>query len=324
MGVVVAELVRSDFVEGRHHGSVIALEADGSTAYAAGDVDLPMLPRSCSKPIQAVGMHRAGLSLEGRLLALAASSHSGEDFHVAAVREILAGAGLDESALQTPEDYPLDDIARDDLLRAGGGRDRIRMNCSGKHAAMLATCVARGWPIDDYLAPSHPLQQAIEQTFVDLTGEPVAKETTDGCGAPLFGTTLRGLARGFARIATATEGAEAQVGAAIRDFPEYVSGTRRDEFHLIGAVPGLIAKLGWEACYAAAFPDGRAIALKVEDGGMRARPVVMAGVLRHLGWDSGAGIDTAAVRRTGESPVLGGGRVLGALRASLPGAAANN
>ena len=317
MSVVVAELVRSDFIEGRHHGSVLALEADGSTAYAAGDVDAPMLPRSCNKPIQAVSMVRAGLVLPERLLALAAASHSGEDFHVAAVREILAGAGLDESALRTPEDYPLDDLARDELVRAGGRRDRIHMNCSGKHAAMLATCVARGWPIEDYLAPAHPLQEAIAATFVELTGEPVAKATTDGCGAPLLGTTLRGLAGGFARIATAMEGAEALVAGAIRSFPEYVSGTRRDECALIRAVPGLIGKFGAEACYAVAFPDGRAVALKIEDGGDRARPVVMAALLRHLGWDTGEGIDTDAVRRTGASRVLGGGRVLGELRAVL-------
>jgi len=318
VSVVVAELVRSGLVEGRHHGSVLALESDGSTAYACGDVDAPMLPRSCNKPIQAVGMVRAGLALPERLLALAAASHSGEDIHVAGVREILGGVGLDEAALQTPEDYPLDGIARDELLRAGGGRDRIHMNCSGKHAAMLATCVGRGWPIEDYLEPAHPLQQAIEETFVEVTGEPVAKATTDGCGAPLLGTTLRGLARGFARIATAGEGAQAQVAEAIRTFPEYVSGTRRDECALIRAVPGLIGKFGAEACYAIAFPDGRAVALKIEDGGDRARPVVMAALLQHLGWDAGAGVDTDAVRRTGHSPVLGGGRVLGELRAALP------
>jgi len=317
VGVVVAELVRSGFVEGRHHGSVLALNPDGSTAYAAGDGDAPMLPRSCNKPFQAVGMLRAGLELDGRLLALTAASHSGEDFHVAGVREILAGAGLDESALQTPDDYPFDDEVRDEYVRAGGVRDRIHMNCSGKHAAMLATCVLRGWSTDDYLVPTHLLQSGLERTFVDLTGEPVAKATTDGCGAPLLGTTLRGLARGFARLATATEGEEALVAGAIRDFPEYVSGTRRDENHLLRAIPGLIGKLGAEACYVVAFPDGRAVALKIEDGGMRARPVVMAGVLRLLGWDTGVGIDTAAVRRTGDSPVLGGGRVLGELRSTL-------
>lgn len=296
---------------------MIALAADGSTAYAAGDVDDPVLPRSCNKPIQAVGMVRAGLDLSGHRLALAAASHSGEKIHVEGVREILAGAGLGEGDLQTPEDYPLDDAERDELLRAGGARDRIHMNCSGKHAAMLATCVARGWDTTSYLDPEHPLQRTIRETFADVTGGPVTKATTDGCGAPLLGTTLRRLATGFARLATATDGPERAVADAVRTHPEYVSGTRRDEATLIRAVPGLIAKAGAEACYVAALADGRAIALKIEDGGIRARAVVMAAVLQHLGWDTGEGIDTAAVRRTGEVPVLGGGRVIGELRARL-------
>jgi L-asparaginase II len=317
VSVVVAELVRSEFVEGRHHGSVIALAADGSTAYAAGDVDAPVLPRSCNKPIQAVGMIRAGLDLSGHQLALAAASHSGEKIHVEGVREILAGAGLGEGDLQTPADYPLDDDERDELLRAGGARDRIHMNCSGKHAAMLATCVARGWDTASYLDPEHPLQRTIAETFIDVTGGPITKATTDGCGAPLLGTTLRRLAGGFARLATATEGPERRVADAIRAHPQYVSGTRRDEATLIRAIPGLIAKAGAEACYVAALADGRAIALKIEDGSLRARAVVMAGVLHRLGWDTGEGIDSEAVRRTGESPVLGGGHVIGELRASL-------
>jgi len=317
VSVVVAELVRSEFVEGRHHGSVIALAADGSTAYAVGDVDVPVLPRSCNKPIQAVGMIRAGLDLSGHQLALAAASHSGEAIHVEGVREILAGAGLGEGDLQTPADYPLDDDERDELLRAGGARDRIHMNCSGKHAAMLATCVARGWDTTSYLDPEHPLQRTIAETFVDITGGPITKATTDGCGAPLLGTTLRRLAGGFARLAIATEGPERRVADAIRAHPQYVSGTRRDEAMLIRAIPGLIAKAGAEACYVAALADGRAVALKIEDGSIRARAVVMAGLLHRLGWDAGEGIDSEAVRRTGESPVLGGGRVLGELRASL-------
>ena len=117
-----------------------------------------MLPRSCNKPVQALGMVRAGLDLPDELLALACASHSGEPFHVEGARRILALAGLDESALQTPADYPLDDAAREVVIRAGGGRTPVQMNCSGKHAAMLATCVVNGWDTATYLAPDHPLQ----------------------------------------------------------------------------------------------------------------------------------------------------------------------
>ena len=108
---VVAEIVRSGFVEGHHYGSVVALGRDGSVEWSVGDVERPILPRSCNKPLQAVGMLHAGLDLDGELLALAAASHSGEAFHLEGVRRILARRGLDESALQTPPGWPLDDDA---------------------------------------------------------------------------------------------------------------------------------------------------------------------------------------------------------------------
>ncbi len=169
----MAEIVRSGFVEGHHYGSVVALDAAGEVDWSVGMVDEAVLPRSCNKPIQALAMVRAGLSLPPELLALACASHSGEPFHVEGVRRILAGAGLAESDLQTPPDYPLDDAAREDVIRGGGGKTSIQMNCSGKHAAMLATCVLNGWSTEDYLDPAHPLQVAIAETFAELTGEPV-------------------------------------------------------------------------------------------------------------------------------------------------------
>lgn len=314
---VIAEVVRSDFVEGHHYGSVVALDADHGVVFERGDTATTVLPRSCNKPLQAVGMLRAGLGLDEELLALACASHSGEDFHLAGVRRILAGAGLDESALQNPPGWPLDDEARDRLLRAGGTRTRLHMNCSGKHAAMLATCVANDWPTGTYLAPDHPLQQAIAATFADLTGEPVGYVAVDGCGAPLLGTSLRGLARAFSVVATSDGAEERAVAEAIRRHPEYVSGTTRDELALLRAVPGAIAKAGAESCYAVALPDGRAFALKTDDGAPRVRPVVMAGLLRRLGVDSEAGVDTDAVRRTGEAPLTGGDVVVGEIRAVL-------
>ena len=140
--VVVAEIVRSGFVEGHHYGS--RRRAGRPTAPwtgRSGTVDTPILPRSWNKPLQALGMVRLGLDLPPELLALACASHSGESFHVEGVRRILASVGLDESALQTPPDYPLDDATREQVIRDGGGTAPILMNCSGKHAAMLATCV---------------------------------------------------------------------------------------------------------------------------------------------------------------------------------------
>ena len=317
MQPVIAEVVRSGFVEGHHHGTVVALDAGHAVAYQRGDVGAPMLPRSCNKPLQAVGMLRAGLDLDGELLALACASHSGEDFHLDGVRTILAGAGLDESALRTPPGWPLDDDVRDRVLRAGGGKTRAQMNCSGKHAAMLATCVANDWPTDGYLDPDHPLQRALAATFVELTGEPVLHVAVDGCGAPLLSSSLRGLARAFSVLATSERREERRVADAIRRHPEHVSGTARDEAALLRAIPGAIAKAGAESCYAVALPDGRSFALKTADGAGRARPVVMATLLRRLGVDVEPGVDTEAVRRTGESPLTGGESVVGEIRAVL-------
>ncbi len=310
---VVADVVRSGFVEAQHRGSVVAVDPGGEVLFAYGDTTSPIFPRSCNKPLQATAMVRLGLDLPPDLLALACASHSGESFHLEGVRQILAGAGLDEQALQTPPDWPLDDAAREQAIRAGGQRSPVQMNCSGKHAAMLATCVTRGWDTAGYPDPAHPLQQAIAATFAELTAEPVAAIGVDGCGAPLLATSLFGLARGLGQVQTAAAGtAEARVAEAIRTHPEHVSGSTRDEARLLRALPGTIGKAGAEACYAVSLPDGRTVALKIDDGGARARPVLMAAALRALGAVHPVLDDLVA------GPVLGGGRRVGDVRAVWP------
>lgn len=307
--MIVADVVRGSVVEGRHHGSVVVTGPDGTVQWSAGVVDRPMFPRSCYKPIQALGMLGAGLQLDGELLALAASSHSGEAFHLDGVRRILAGAGLDPSALQTPPAYPMS--GRDAWIRAGRGREPIAMNCSGKHAAMLATCGHNGWPIEEYRDPEHPVQRAIRATIEECTGESVAAVVVDGCGAPLPAVSLAGLARAFGRLATAAPRTLARrVAEAIQAHPEWASGTRRHEAELIRAAPGLVCKGGAEAVFAAGLPDGRGVAVKIDDGGQRARSVVAAATLLALG------VDNKEVRRRREHPVLGGGQPVGSVRLS--------
>jgi L-asparaginase II len=294
---------------------VVAVDADGSVAWSIGDAESQVYPRSCNKPVQAVGMVRLGLALDGKLLALAAASHSGEPFHIDGVREILAGVDLDESALQTPPDYPLDDDAKIAMIRAGGEKAPIAMNCSGKHAAMLATCVLNDWPTGSYRDIGHPLQRTLADTFAELTGEPIESTGVDGCGAPLFSTSLTGLARAFSRIVLADPGSpERRVADAIAAHPAYTSGTRRDEATLLAAIPGAVGKAGAEACYALALPDGRAIALKIDDGYPRARPVVMAEALRRLDVAALPGVDMDAVDATGVVTLYGGGQQVGRLR----------
>lgn len=305
---VLAEVVRSGFVEGRHHGVVLRVDPGGDVVWSIGDPDTVIFPRSANKPLQALAMLRAGLPLDGRLLALSAASHSGEQFHLDAVREILALAGLDESALQTPPSYPLDPHTHAEWLRAGGKREPICMDCSGKHAAMLLTCVTNGWPTDSYLLPDHPLQQAIGETFADLTGATPATVGTDGCGAPLLATSLTRLARAVGALVQVPAGShERKLVDAMVGFPEYVSGTTRDELHLMRAFPGAIAKSGAESVYVLGMPDGSAFALKIDDGADRARAVVMAKALTL------AGHHHPILEK--EPVILGGGKPVGAIRA---------
>ncbi|WP_217214867.1 asparaginase [Streptomyces sp. AC550_RSS872] len=312
MHAVVAEVWRGDFLESVHHGTVHAAGPDGQTVLSVGEPDRPMYPRSANKPLQALGMLRAGLDLDGELLALACASHSGENFHLDGVRRILKDAGLDTGALQCTAALPIGEAALRTYLADGGVPTPLTMNCSGKHAAMLATCVANDWDTATYLDPHHPLQRALRETIEDLAGEKVAATGVDGCGAPLFAIGYRGLARAFAKLATGHEGSlEQRVAQAMNTHAEYVGGTGRDVTRLMGALPGSVAKDGAEGVYAMALPDGSSVALKIADGSNRARPVVMIAALQRLGVTT----DTdAALAELATAPVLGHGEPVGAVR----------
>ena len=239
-----------------------------------------MFPRSSNKPMQALGMLRNGLDLDGELLALAGASHSGEQFHLDGVRRILAGAGLDESALRTPAGVPDRRAARDEWVRAGHGRradhDELlrqarrddRDLSMRPRAGRLGTTTGRR---------NTQSSKAIRTAIEDSAGEKVSYIAVDGCGAPMLAISLAGLARSFGLFAAAAPGTlEARVADAFRAHPEYASGSTRDEAELMHAVAGLFCKAGAESVYAVGLADGRGIAVKVEDGTPRARAVVMA------------------------------------------------
>src|SRR3954449_3687172 len=225
---VIAEVVRSGVVESVHRGSVVGLDAEGNAAVEVGDVDTQIFARSSLKPLQTVAFLRAGWQPgSDEEIALACASHSGEPGHLDVVRRILATAGLDEKALDNTPDMPLDAVAAREWARAGGEPDPLHQNCSGKHAAMLATCVANGWPTNGYCDPSHPVQRLVKETVTELTGDHVQHTAVDGCGAALFSCSLRGLARAFARLSTAAVGsAEARVATAMRAHPWLLRGDR--------------------------------------------------------------------------------------------------
>ncbi|MFD3652277.1 asparaginase [Streptomyces sp. NPDC058620] len=309
---VLAEVVRSGFVEGLHRGSLVVLAADGSVEYALGDPAAPVFPRSSNKPMQAAAILRAGLDLGGERLALAAASHSGEGFHLDLVRKMLAEHGLTPDDLQTPPDLPLDAVEAESYLASGQVRERLTMNCSGKHTAMLAVCVQNGWDTASYLDPAHPLQRLVHQVVEEAAGEPVASVGTDGCGAPLMAIGLVGLARAFRSFVLAEPGtAERRVADAMRAHPEYVAGTRRPDTWLMREVPGTLSKMGAEAVQAVALADGRALTFKIDDGATRALGPVLARSLELLG------IDAPVVSRIGRAPLLGGAAEVGGIRAAF-------
>ena len=308
--VVVADVIRSGFVEGHHHGSYVVLNADGSVASSAGYLG-PIFPRSSNKLMQATAMVANGFDGPSHHLALVAASHDGEPNHVAGVREILAAAGLDESYLQTPADWPYNDAAKIDVARAGGGPHPITMNCSGKHSGMLSTCVARGWSTTNYRDFDHPLQVMIGETMERMCGESVAAVGIDGCGAPVMAVSLIGLARAFSTAVLADEGvAQRRVADAMRAHPELVGGTGREVTALMAELPGVLAKDGAEAVMALALPDGRAFALKIDDGSDRAANALTLALLESLG------IDIDPVRSISK-PIRGWGQRVGEVRAVL-------
>jgi L-asparaginase II len=302
---VLAEYVRDGVVESVHCGYLLALNADGSVNLALGSSEQLIFPRSCVKSMQGAAMVRAGLTLEPRLLALGCSSHSGTEKHLSAVREILAMAKLDESALQCMLDKPLGEEER--RAWADKAPTRIAMNCSGKHAAMLLTCVTNGWPIANYLDPAHPLQVAIRGELEELAGESITLTSTDGCGAPLFLLSVVGLARAIRAITISTDPVHQSVLDASRTFPEMVAGKGRLTTQMMEAVPGLYMKDGAEAVEVASMPDGRTLVFKVSDGSLRPFRVLVHAGLKRLGINSPYEAEN----------VLGGDRVIGAIRATF-------
>jgi L-asparaginase II len=312
---ILAHYIRDGFVESVHRASLVAIDGGGRVLIRHGGIDSPTFPRSSLKPLQAVAMVRAGLDLPADLLALVCASHSGEELHLDGVQRILAGAGLTLEALQNTPGLPLNDGEHDRWVREGRPASSLGQNCSGKHAGMLATCVLAGWDPATYLDRDHPLQQAIVETVTDLAGETPAAVATDGCGAPVLAISLTGLARAFSRIASAPpDTAEGAVAAAIRSEPRFLGGTGRDVTALIEGTPGLIAKDGAEGVYAVGLADGRAVALKLAEGGggvgggpQRARPVIMAAALRRLA------VASTAYEIVEDVPVLGHGKPVGAV-----------
>jgi len=303
-GEVLLEVVRNEMVESIHNGHLLILDSSGNDLLKLGDVDELIYPRSAVKSLQASAMLRAGLKVSGSQLALACASHAGSQDHLDVALSILRGAGVDENALRNTPDKPLDPKER----AAWGDKapTSLAANCSGKHSAMVATCVANGWDLESYKKPAHPLQRAIAAEFEKLSGEKITKVGVDGCGAALFAISLRALANAVRNLTLSNEPIHQEVVNACRNNPVMVSGIGRLPTLLMQKVPGLFVKDGAEGVMIMSTPKGEVIVWKMSDGSQRGNSPLSIATLSHLG------ISVDLEREN----VMGDGQVVGEIRAS--------
>ncbi|MBV8655603.1 MAG: asparaginase [Candidatus Eremiobacteraeota bacterium] len=291
------ELIRGPLVESVHHVVACAVDARGDVIFARGDVEAPVFLRSAAKPFIAAAAIAAGVrerfGLEPEEIAVMAASHFGEPFHLEAVRSILHKIGVEESALQCGAHLPYDERAAAALQRYGVEPTPIFNNCSGKHAGILALCVAIGADVTTYLEPDNPAERAILDFCARVSDDDASTWPlgTDGCGIPVYATSLRNAARSFARLATLEGVSESDAAAlaVVRDamiaHPRYVAGTGQLDTVLMEATRGaLLCKGGAEGVHGvAAIERALGYAAKVCDGAGRARGPSTIAALRHLG-----------------------------------------
>ncbi|HYL27609.1 MAG TPA: asparaginase [Candidatus Nitrosotalea sp.] len=294
---LIVEVTRGELAESFHRVAACAVGVDGGVLYHAGEIDAPVYLRSAAKPFIAAAAVEAGavsaFALDSRELAVMAASHSGEPFHVEAVRSILSKIGMDETALQCGVHYPYDETAANALRRAGESPSPLHNNCSGKHAGILALCKLIGADPATYLRAENPAQRRILDLCARLSGDDASTWPlgTDGCGIPVYATSLRNAAHSFARLASLQDMRESDAAALqlVRDamvaHPEYVAGTGQFDTELMTAGGRTIAaKGGAEGIQGvAAIAKGFGYVSKVLDGSGRARGPATVAVLRALG-----------------------------------------
>lgn len=324
-------------MESVHEVAACVVDRSGNLAYKLGDVDTPVYLRSAAKPFIAATAVKYGIverfGLEQRELAVMAASHTGEPYHVEAVRSILQKIGLPESALQCGGHAPYNVQAAAALERAREPFTALHNNCSGKHAGILALCLMLGADTATYMEPDNPAQQEILAFCAALTGEDVAALPlgVDGCGIPVFATPLRNAALAFSRFATLATADPAdgralrQVRDAMTAYPWYVSGTGEFDSTLMDAAGGAIAcKAGAEGVHGDAIVStGHGLALKVADGTKRAVAPAVLAILDALGL---LPVATAVQLAAFKQPVLKNraGRTVGEIRARRVLAGARN
>jgi len=293
-------VTRGEAVESVHCVAACAASDQGDRSLALGDVEVPIFLRSAWKPFIAADVVASGAAVrfgfERQELAVMAASHNGEPFHVAAVRGILEKIGLDERALQCGAHAPAYEPAARALREAGRAPSALHNNCSGKHAGVLASCVHAGIDPATYLSRENPVQARIASYCARLAGDELTSMPcgVDGCGFPVYATSLANAARAFARLRSlrGIEPADAAALRVVRDAmlaePAYVAGTARLDTALMETTHGrIVCKAGAEGVHASGFERdgvGYGLVLKVVDGNRRAAPPAAIALLSAAGW----------------------------------------
>ena len=311
--VELATIDRNGLIESRHIGAFVVVNAAGEVLESGGDIDATIFPRSTLKPLQAVALLRAGADLDGVDLVLSSASHCGSHRHTEHVELMLEHDGLTVDDLGCPAQWPLGVSDKADRIANGEKAQRVTMNCSGKHAGFLRTCVTNGWDTATYLEPTHPLQVKIREVVEEFTGTTELWPAVDGCGAPLYGMSLRALGTGLARMSDGTDPDATKLVDAIREHPWALDGPGRDNTRVI-EVTGTIAKIGAEGVLLAAR-DGIAVVIKCLDGSQRPNTAVAVTLLERHGVIDAAARDTL-IRELVE-PITGGDTVVGRLAVSI-------
>lgn len=290
----LVEVWRGAFLESIHFGDAVVCGPDGSVLAGWGNPDKIILPRSSCKILQALPLIESGAAraagLTDRQLALACASHNGATLHVDAVTEWLGSLGLSEADLRCGAQPSSDKALRSEMIRADIKEDQRHNNCSGKHSGFLTLGKHLGAGAE-YIDADHPVQLAAREAFEDMTGETADGFVIDGCSAPNFSTSLRGLATSMARVAAADslsgvrKDAAVQLREAMATYPEMVAGEGRACTELMRAMKnGTVVKTGAEGVFTAILPNrGLGVALKITDGATRASEAAMAALLVRLG-----------------------------------------
>ncbi|MCP1198176.1 asparaginase [Notoacmeibacter sp. MSK16QG-6] len=327
---VLVEVTRGSRVESFHRGAFVAIDADGAVVMTEGDVDVPIFPRSAVKLIQALPLIESGAAddcgLTDSELALAGASHSGEPGHVEGAAAILSKAGLEPGALECGSHWPMNEDAARRLFCQGVEPYSLHNNCSGKHAGFVCTCRKEGWETRNYVQPDHPMQVAIRDAMVDVTG--VAHDpdnmAIDGCSIPTYAIALKAMATGMAKMAsgrgldTRRAKAASRLMKAAMNEPWHVAGTGRACTLMMQAGGGrLYTKTGAEGVYCGAIPElGIGFALKCDDGKTRASEAMVAALVTKLLPDDALADEMAAMARTPIKTRIGA--VVGEIRPSGP------